>query len=310
MQRVLMGEDIKEFKTYNEQIDILVRRGMDIEDRDEAIFLLQQVSYYRLSGYCYPFREFKNSSRADTFFPGTRLRDVVDLYRFDSRLRTATFTALTPIELAIRAHLGHELGSLDPLIHLDPNKLGVTVDTPKKEKYNSWRKRYDRELESSREDFVNHHKQKYGGNLPVWAATEIMDWGSLTYLYELSPRSVQNIISSQCNLTAPQLRSWLKALNIVRNICAHHGRLFNRVHAISPKLPAQGTHTDLDCINTDWKRTFGQLTLIQFLLDRFTVGNKKLLPTVVQSFPEVQIVPISHMGAPDNWQTASRLWSV
>ena len=305
-----MGEDIKEFKTYNEQVDILVRRGMGIGDRDEAVFLLQQVSYYRLSGYCYPFREFKNSSRADTFFPGTRLRDVVDLYRFDSRLRTATFTALTPIELAIRAHLGHELGSLDPLIHLDPNKLGVTVDTPKKEKYNSWRKRYDRELESSREDFVNHHKQKYGGNLPVWAATEIMDWGSLTYLYELSPTSVQNTISSQCDLTAPQLRSWLKALNIVRNICAHHGRLFNRVHAISPKLPAQGTHTDLDCINTDWKRTFGQLTLVQLLLDRLNVGNKKLLPTVVQSFPEVQIVPISHMGAPDNWQTASRLWSI
>ena len=137
-----------------------------------------------------------------------------------------------------------------------------------------------------------------------------MDWGSLTYLYELSPTSVQNTISSQCDLTAPQLRSWLKALNIVRNICAHHGRLFNRVHAISPKLPAQGTHTDLDCINTDWKRTFGQLTLVQLLLDRLNVGNKKLLPTVVQSFPEVQIVPISHMGAPDNWQTASRLWSV
>ena len=305
-----MGEDIKEFKTYNEQIDILVRRGMDIEDRDEATFLLQQVSYYRLSGYCYPFREFKNSSRADTFFPGTRWRDVVDLYRFDSRLRTATFTALTPIELAIRAHLGHELGSLDPLIHLDPKKLGVTVDTPKEKKYNSWRKRYDRELESSREDFVKHHKQKYGGKLPVWAATEIMDWGSLTYLYEFSPRSVQDAISSRCGLNAPQLHSWLKALNIVRNICAHHGRLFNRVHAISPKLPAQGTHTDLDCINTDWKRTFGQLTLVQLLLDRLNVGNKKLLPTVVQSFPEVQIVPISHMGAPDNWQTASRLWSV
>ena len=305
-----MGEDIKEFKTYNEQVDILVRRGMDIEDRDEAVFLLQQVSYYRLSGYCYPFREFKNNSRADTFFPGTRLRDVVDLYRFDSRLRTETFTALTPIELAIRAHLGHELGRLDPLIHLDPYKFGVTVRTPKEKKYNSWRKRYDRELGSSREDFVNHHKQKYGGNLPVWAATEIMDWGTLTYLYELSPTSVQNTISSQCDLTAPQLRSWLKALNIVRNICAHHGRLFNRVHAISPKLPAQGTHTDLDCINTDWKRTFGQLTLVQLLLDRLNVGNKKLLPTVVQSFPEVQIVPISHMGAPDNWQTASKLWSI
>ena len=242
------------------------------------------------------------------------MRDVVDLYRFDSRLRTATFTALTPIELAIRAHLGHELGRLDPLIHLDPYKLGATARSTKYEsrstKYEYWRRRYEHELKSSREDFVKHHKQKYGGKLPVWAATEIMDWGSLTYLYEFSPRSVQDAISSRCGLNAPQLHSWLKALNIVRNICAHHGRLFNRVHAISPKLPAQGTHTDLDCINTDWKRTFGQLTLVQLLLDRLNVGNKKLLPTVVQSFPEVQIVPISHMGAPDNWQTASRLWNV
>lgn len=306
-----MSEAIKKFKTYEEQLDVLAERGMDVGDREEAVLLLKRVSYYRLSGYCYPFRKLATSSgREDTFFPGTRLRDVVDLYRFDSRLRTATFTALTPIELAIRAHLGHELGRLDPLIHLDPYKLGIKVRTLKEKKYNGWRRRYEHELKSSREDFVNHHKQKYGGNLPVWAATEIMDWGSLTYLYELSPRSVQNTISSQCGLNAPQLRSWLKALNIVRNICAHHGRLFNRVHTISPKLPAQGTHTDLDCINTDWKRTFGQLTLIQFLLDRFTVGNKKLLPTVVQSFPEVQIVPISHMGAPDNWQTASKLWSI
>ena len=303
-----MSEAIKKFKTYEEQLDVLAERGMDVGDREEAVLLLKRVSYYRLSGYCYPFRKLATSSgREDTFFPGTRLRDVVDLYRFDSRLRTATFTALTPIELAIRAHLGHELGRLDPLIHLDPYKLGATARSTK---YEYWRRRYEHELKSSREDFVKHHKQKYGGKLPVWAATEIMDWGSLTYLYELSPTSVQNTISSQCDLTAPQLRSWLKALNIVRNICAHHGRLFNRVHTISPKLPAQGIHTDLDCINTDWKRTFGQLTLIQFLLDRFTVGNKKLLPTVVQSFPEVQIVPISHMGAPDNWQTASRLWSV
>lgn len=302
-----MSEAIKKFKTYEEQLDVLAERGMDVGDREEAVLLLQRVSYYRLSGYCYPFREFKNNSRADTFFPGTRLRDVVALYEFDSRLRTATFAALTPIELAIRARLGHELGRLDPLIHLKPEMLETT---DRSSKYEYWRSRYDRELKSSREDFVKHHKQKYGGKLPVWAATEIMDWGSLTYLYELSPRSVQNIISSQCNLTAPQLRSWLKALNIVRNICAHHGRLFNRVHAISPKLPAQGTHADLDCINTDWKRTFGQLTLVQLLLDRFNVGDKKLLPTVVQSFPEVQIVPISHIGAPDNWQTASNLWNI
>ena len=130
-----MSEAIKKFKTYEEQLDVLAERGMDVGDREEAVLLLKRVSYYRLSGYCYPFRKLATSSgREDTFFPGTRLRDVVDLYRFDSRLRTATFTALTPIELAIRAHLGHELGCLDPLIHLNPHKLGVKVRTPKEKK--------------------------------------------------------------------------------------------------------------------------------------------------------------------------------
>ena len=100
------------------------------------------------------------------------------------------------------------------------------------------------------------------------------------------------------------------ALNLARNTCAHHGRLFNKVHIISPKLPATGTHTDLDCINTDWKRTFGQLTLVQFLLDRFAVGNKKLLPAVIQTYPEVQRAPISRIGASDNWQTMSKLWTI
>ncbi|WP_240322586.1 Abi family protein [Austwickia chelonae] len=38
-------------------------------------------------------------------------------------------------------------------------------------------RRYENELRQSREDFVHHHRQKYGGRLPVWAATELMDWG-------------------------------------------------------------------------------------------------------------------------------------
>lgn len=105
------------------------------------------------------------------------------------------------------------------------------------------------------------------------------------------------------------MTSWLKALNLVRNTCAHHGRLFNRVHTIVPKLPAVGRHPDLDALSTDWSRTFGQLTLIQFLSVRLGTGRSRLLPAVVKSFPAVQIVPISHLGVPDGWQDGTTLWS-
>lgn len=166
-----------------------------------------------------------------------------------------------------------------------------------------WVQRYQIEVDQSREDFVPHHHQKYGGRLPVWAAIELLDWESLTYLYGFAPRDVQDVVANACGLSPPQLTSWLKALNLVRNTCAHHGRLFHRVHTIVPKLPAIGHDT------TDWSRTFGQLTLIQFLSDRLGAGRNKLLPAVVRSFPTVRAVRSAHMGIPDGWRSCSPLWA-
>lgn len=302
-----MDNAVKEYKSYDEQIDLLSERGMDIQDRDTALATLQRVSYYRLSGYWYPFRKQSKMGRGDDFYPGTRFTDIIALYDFDARLRTATFSVLTPIELAIRALLGHELGRVDPCAHLDPCMLGPTARSG--DAYSKWLTGYKFELEQSREDFVAHHHAKYGGVLPVWAAVELLGWGSLTRLYSFVPRGVQDAVADVCGLSAPQLTSWLKALNIVRNICAHHGRLFNRVHALSPKLPPVGRHPDLDAVSTDWSRTFGQLTMIQFLLDRLQVGRPTFLPTALKTFPSVRAVPITHMGASNDWSSASPLWN-
>nr|WP_240322833.1 Abi family protein [Austwickia chelonae] len=124
----------------------------------------------------------------------------------------------------------------------------------------------------------------------------------MTYLYGFSPpRKVQDAVAGACGLRAPQLTSWLKALNLVRNTCAHHGRLFNRVHTITPKLPNAGIHPDLDVASKEQNRTFARLTLIPFLSDQLGVGRSRMLPAVVKSFPAVTIVPISRMGVPDGW---------
>lgn len=304
---MLVGGDVKAYKTYAQQVEILASRGMDMGDWDSAAATLRRVNYYRLSGYWYPFRKQAPSGRQDDFYSGTRFSDVVALYEFDARLRAATFAAMIPVELAVRALLGHELGRIDPCSHLDPSLLGPTAQ--RGDQYSKWVQRYEVELNQSREDFVAHHHQKYGGRLPVWAATELLDWGGLTYLYGFAPRHVQDVVADACGLSAPQLTSWLKALNLVRNTCAHHGRLFNRVHTIAPKLPTVGRHPELDAVTTNWSRTFGQLTLVQFLSAQLGTGRSRLLPAVVESFPSVQIVPIAHMGIPDGGQGDSPLWA-
>jgi abortive infection bacteriophage resistance protein len=302
----------KTHQTYGEQVALLRSRGMDVGPHETAVDTLRRVNYYRLSGYWYPFRRARPHRpgepphRADDFVEGTRLAEVVALYDFDARLRAATFSVLAPVELTVRALLGHELGRVHPCAHLEPGRLGPRARSG--QIYQRWRDGYERELRQSREDFVAHHRERYGGLLPVWAAVELLDWGGLTHLFGFAPRAAQDAVAGACGLTAPQLESWLKSLNIVRNICAHHGRLFNRVHAIQPKLPRRGTHPTLDSATTSWNRTFGQLTLIQFLLDRLQLGRGGLLPAVIDGFPDVSGVPLSHVGADITWRRSSALW--
>lgn len=302
-----MQAAVKAHLTYEQQVDLLQGRGMVIDDRDEAIATLRRVNYYRLSGYWYPFREFlADGSRGDSFFPGTQFGDVVKLYDFDANLRAATFSVLTHVELAIRSHLGHALGRVDPCAHLMPGMLGPLARSG--DTHETWLQKYQAAVADSHEDFVAHHQARYGGTLPIWAAVEVLDWGALTRLYGFSPRAVQNEVADACGLRAPQLLSWLKVLNLSRNTCAHHGRFFNRVYPISPKLPDVGVHPDLDSATTEWARTFARLTLVQFLLDRLDLGRMTLLPAVLKGFPSVKAVPITHVGAPSDWLSKSRLW--
>lgn len=300
-----MAETLKAFRTYEEQVDLLASRGMHVGDRRTAIRTISQINYYRLSGYWYPFRRQTEGQRADVFYPGTSLEDVVRLYDFDERLRTATFASLTPIELAVRARLGHELGRLHEQAHLRPDVLGPTA--VRGEAYMRWLALYRKALSSSKEDFIDHHRAKYGGQLPVWVAVEILDWGMLTRLFAFSPLGVQDAVADTFNLTAPQLHSWLKSLNVVRNTCAHHGRLYNRVHALRPKLPRIGRVHDLDAVRGVMNRTFGLLSLIQHLLIEQGFGRPNLLPATLRTFPSVRIVPVTHLGAPTDWKS-SRLW--
>lgn len=304
--------EVKAFKTHGEQIKLLRSRGMRIDDVPRARHVLERVNYYRLSGYWYPFRQLaprvdsQPRRRLDTFIAGTNLSDVVALYRFDERLRAAVFSELSPIELALRAMLGHELGRHDPLAHLHPESLGPSARLSGSQiepsaLYLKWQKRYGLELAQSHEDFVAHHQQKYGGQLPIWAAVEVMDWGSLTYLYQFAPFKVRDVIAERAGLTAPQLGSWLKCLNILRNYSAHHARMFNRVYALQPRLPKTRVHPELAALAKVSNRCFGQLSLIQHLSDSLGVGDRRTLPRVLASFPKVFALPVAHLGAPDDW---------
>lgn len=264
-------EQVKQFKTYGEQVELLRQRGMRVNDPEHAETLLARLNYYRLSGYWYPMHRF---SQGD----GTARDEFVD-------------------------------GRLDPLIYLDPQRLSARARQRNKDGrsvHEVWLRKYQSALKASKEDFVAHHKSKYGGTLPIWAAVEIMDWGMLSYLYGMSPNIVRKRIAQPCDLTGPQLESWLKSLNILRNYAAHHARMFNRVYDIKPKL---NNDVRLAPVAEGINRVFGQLSLIQYLHRQLDLSPADRLPKLFDTYPHNPIVPFSRIGAPDNWRELP-LWRI
>lgn len=304
--------EAKQFRTYAQQLALLEQRGMTIDNPASAEALLRQLNYYRLSGYWHPMRRFDAATgqSLNMFRSGASFELVHQLYLFDEQLRHVVSGELARIELAIRALLGHELGAIDPFIHLLPELLGAPAHQVASKRgdtrYEVWLRKYESALSTSREDFVAHHKNKYGGKLPIWAAIEVMDWGALSHLYGMAPGRARNPVAGACGLRAPQLESWLKSLNILRNYSAHHARLFNRVFHIKPRL---NNDPRLSITKGNENRVFAQLTLIQYLHHELNLSAATSLPILLATYPENEIVPFQRIGAPDGWQH-SNLWTV
>ena len=200
--------EVKEFKSYGEQLAILEGRGMAIENREEAIESLAKVNYYRLSGYWHALRQTERDAFGETtplnqFRDGVRFDDVVALYEYDRRLRSIALPHLSQLEVYLRARLGHLLGEIDPLIHEKENLLDV--GPARREIWNKFVQICSDSLQRSKEDFAVHHIEKYDGKVPVWVLVEVLDLGALQTLYMISPRRVRRQIAQDMNCTDPQL---------------------------------------------------------------------------------------------------------
>ena len=221
----------KPFKTFEEQADLLIYRGMG-GDRDVLVAHLKDVGYYRLSGYWHIFKR-----EDDTFDEGTTFARVWDLYTFDRQLKLIVFDAIERVEVYIRTQLAYELAKAGgPFGYLDRGNLPGLDD----ERYRKLLRRCRDAFDRSREPFVIHFRDVYGDGQelpPYWMLVNLMDFGMVFTLYRGAPNSVRKSIATAFGIEPRVMDSWLMTLNTTRNICAHHGRLWNRTLGTKPSIP-------------------------------------------------------------------------
>lgn len=320
--------------SLGELADRLVERGLQIPDRGRAIRYLQHIGYYRLSPYTIPFQQDRSDH---TFRHGAQFDDVLDLYVFDRELRLLVTDALERVEVAVRAALTDHMSTTygDSHWYIDDSHfrrrgeheelLNFIQKTSKRrlsgqpemdgqpsDPVDGWHGMEDASL--IHRSALEHYLLTYGTPElpPSWLMVETLTIGQLDRMYRnLRKRADRNAIAASIGLAAPVLESWLQTYVRVRNICAHHGRLWNvglGVYPVIPKSPSISWLKGPDALpHRSTKGLYPVLVSLQSVLDSVSPRSSwaRRLHKLLRTRPSMNL---SGMGIPAAW-AEDEFWS-
>ena len=223
---------IKSFKTVEEQVEILRSRGLAICDVDKAKDFLLHNNYYRISGYSLTLR------KDDIFFKSASFQNIIDIYNFDREFRHIILEYIEIIEVHIKSIFAYEFvkvhgptGYLNDFFFTDKNKHKEIID-----KANTQRK-----LRLQHEAYLKHFTiNDVNQDIPFWAYVDLLTISDISFLYSISEKNIQDSVAHSFSLTmnrgADILGRYLHSMTIIRNLCAHGSRIYNRLFEHKPSL--------------------------------------------------------------------------
>ncbi|MEA3536465.1 Abi family protein [Rhizobium sp. CC-YZS058] len=328
---MLNSDHPKIWKSFEDQLDGLIGRRLIVSDRARALDYLERIGYYRLSGYWFPMRELTGPCcrltpdfrkpktinpevfRSDRFMPGASFENAVDLYVFDKKLRLLALDAIERIEVAVRVDIAHSLGQKDRFAYLIPGLFHKNFSEVLGEdgltKHHKWLTKQAALIVRSKEEFITHNKQRYGLPIPIWVSCEVWDFGALSTLFGGMKEADQDAISCQYGVSNGRVfASWLRSVNFLRNVCAHHSRLWNRNVVDQPKLPSEKEVAFVSIFKGQERLIARPFLLFCILRHLMLVVNPtsswpKRFVELMHDFPDLRHVglDLASMGAGENW---------
>lgn len=302
---------------------------MIVADERAALEWLRRLGYYRLSAYWYPFRQRAlvqaGANRIekrvqDAFQAGATFESAVALYQFDKRLRLLVMDAIEQIEVAARVDIAHFLGAVDTFAQENAALLDGNFTRPAKDGGPSYHAKWILKLKEttdrSKEEFVNHYRTKYSVPLPIWVSIEVWDFGLLSRFYKGMQFTHREAMAVRAGAGRENLMaSWLRTLNYLRNIAAHHCRLWNRNIVDQPKMPRAGEVPAFDPVLAEMsvERVYPALCVIAHLLRHSYPESDwpRRLAEHLVAFPTIATpnIDLAAMGCPAAWRKHS-FWAV
>jgi len=290
--------------TIDQQIDMLLRRGMSIADRDVARHYLQHISYYRLRAYWLPFEIPAPEPGEHAFAPGTQLESVIDLYSMDRKLRLLVMDAIERVEVSLRTRWAHVLSLRYGAHAYLESKL-----FRKESEYAKCMTKLREEVTRSHETFVRHYRDTYKEPElpPLWCISELLTFGQLSLWFQnLASGADRAEIAKPFGVDEQIIKSFAHHLSYVRNVCAHHSRLWNREMTVGMKVPARPDWLGAAFNTAKPKRIYNTLVMLAYMLDIISPKSqwRGHLLALLGQHPKVDL---DAMGFPSDWRD-SPIW--
>jgi abortive infection bacteriophage resistance protein len=284
--------------TFEEQLLLLESRGLVVSDRPLALHRLAHANYFRLNCYRHPFQ----IPGSDTFYRGSHFDGLWEIYRFDHLFRIHMLDAIERCEVSFRTQwayvLAHTHGPQsyeNPAIHHVASAHQKTLA------------KLDSEFRRSTEDFLSSHRRTGAARPPIWMVCEVMSLGQLSALYDnLAAPADRQAIADAYGFDEKVLRSFLHHLTVVRNVCAHHARLWNRRFAVTFTLPRKKPAALFAQLHSDTRAVYNTLVVLTGLLDIIEPGQH-WANRLIKLLNDHSWDLTPHMGFPDDWRERT-LW--
>lgn len=289
------GKFSKPALTVEQQVDLLVARGLKISNREAASHYLRFIGYYRLSAYCISFQYGGKDAGKHHFRTNTSFEQILELYIFDRKLRLLVMDAVERIEVAVKAAISNA-ASINHGSHWFLRQEFFTT----KFNHASFLEKIKKDISANKSEiFIQHYNNNYCDPElpPSWMVFEMLSLGTVSLIYKYLKPELKKEIAAHFSVHYSILESWLHTISYLRNLCAHHSRLWNRVFTIKPKILKEcKVYVPQD------DRLFAQVFVVVRLLRKIS-QDSHWEDRLEQLLKEYSAIDASMMGFPKSWMS-------
>ncbi len=300
----------KEFKTIDQQIEILKNKGLIIGDENKAYDILLKENYFFINGYRHLFM---NSPSDKTFVSGATFDELYALFQFDRYSRNIFFKNLLIIENRLKSVISYQLSKKYGYKEKDYLNYRNFIQNPeKKRKVKDVIEKMKRQIRinTCRHNATMHYLNNYG-YIPLWILVKVLSFGMVCELFTILKDEDKLEIASIFNISVEYLEDFLPILSNYRNLCAHEDIVFD--HKTERVIPDTEYHKKLNIFKMDDEYIYGKndifsvIIIFKFMLedDEFRLMIKEFeyefakLDAEIDSIPSEKI--LDTMGIPKNY---------